>query len=74
MVWLEGLLIIQHILNLEIHNKQLFIMSDSIIKNKSFSFAIRVINLYKFLIENKREYVLSKQLLRSGTAVCSYKL
>ena len=44
-------------------------MSDSIIKNKSFSFAIRVINLYKFLIENKREYVLSKQLLRSGTAV-----
>ena len=44
-------------------------MSDSIIKNKSFSFAIRIINLYKFLIENKREYVLSKQLLRSGTAV-----
>ena len=44
-------------------------MSDSIIKNKSFSFAIRVINLYKFLIENKREYVLSKQSLRSGTAV-----
>ena len=44
-------------------------MSDSIIKNKSFSFAIRIVNLYKFLIENKREYVLSKQLLRSGTAV-----
>ena len=44
-------------------------MSDSIIKNKSFSFAIRIINLYKFLIENKREHVLSKQLLRSGTAV-----
>ena len=44
-------------------------MSDSIIKNKSFSFAIRIINLYKFLVENKREYVLSKQLLRSGTAV-----
>ena len=44
-------------------------MSDSIIKNKSFSFAIRIINLYKFLVENKKEYVLSKQLLRSGTAV-----
>ena len=44
-------------------------MSDSIIKNKSFSFAIRIINLYKFLVENKREYVLSKQLLRSGTAI-----
>ena len=44
-------------------------MSDSIIKKKSFSFAIRIVNLYKFLIENKREYVLSKQLLRSGTAI-----
>ena len=44
-------------------------MSDSIIKNKSFSFAIRIIKLYKFLVENKKEYILSKQLLRSGTAV-----
>ena len=41
-------------------------MSDSIIKNKSFSFAIRIVKLYKFLLENKKEYVLSKQLLRSG--------
>ena len=44
-------------------------MSDSIIKNKSFSFAIRIIKLYKFLVENKKEYILSKQLLRSGTAI-----
>jgi four helix bundle protein len=44
-------------------------MSDSIIKNKSFHFAIRIIKLYKFLQEGKKEYVLSKQLLRSGTAV-----
>ena len=44
-------------------------MTDSIIKNKSFSFAIRIIKLYKFLVENKKEYILSKQLLRSGTAI-----
>ncbi len=44
-------------------------MSDSIIKNKSFLFAIRVAKLYKFLLENKKEYILSKQLIRSGTAI-----
>ena len=44
-------------------------MSDSILQNKSFLFAIRAIKLYKFLIENKREYILSKQLVRSGTAI-----
>ena len=40
----------------------------SVIKDKSFAFSIRVINLYKFLKENN-EYVMSKQLLRSGTAI-----
>lgn len=40
-----------------------------IIKDKSFKFAVRIVNLYKYLIENKKEFVLSKQLLRSGTAV-----
>jgi len=39
------------------------------IKDKSLTFAIRVVKLYKHLAENKREYVLSKQFLRSGTAV-----
>lgn len=43
--------------------------SKNILKDKSFAFAIRSVNLYKFLCEEKREYVLSKQLLRSGTAV-----
>ncbi len=42
---------------------------ENIIAVKSYAFAIRVIKLYKFLPEEKREYVLSKQLLRSGTAV-----
>jgi four helix bundle protein len=41
----------------------------SIIQDKSFAFAIRIINLYKHLTVNQKEYVLSKQLLRSGTAV-----
>ncbi|OYT15261.1 MAG: hypothetical protein B7C24_14005 [Bacteroidetes bacterium 4572_77] len=44
-------------------------MSENIIKNKSFDFAVRVVKLYKFLCEDKKEYVLSKQLLRSGTSV-----
>lgn len=41
----------------------------SIIKEKSFSFSIRVVNLCKYLTEIKKEYILSKQLLRSGTAI-----
>jgi four helix bundle protein len=44
-------------------------MKDNVIKVKSFAVAIRIINLYKFLKENKQEYVLSKQLLRSGTSI-----
>lgn len=40
----------------------------NIIKDKSFAFAVRIVNLYKLLCERK-EYVLSKQLLRSGTSI-----
>jgi len=40
-----------------------------IIANKSYDFAIRIIILYKYLSEVKREFVLSKQLLRSGTSI-----
>ncbi len=39
------------------------------LKDKSFLFAIKVVKTYKFLAETKKEFVLSKQLLRSGTAV-----
>jgi four helix bundle protein len=39
------------------------------LKNKSFAFAVRMVNLNKHLFLNKKEYVLSKQLLRSGTAI-----
>jgi four helix bundle protein len=44
-------------------------MAKSIVGEKSYSFAIRIINLYKWLCEEKKEFVLSKQLLRSGTAI-----
>jgi four helix bundle protein len=39
------------------------------LKDKSFKFALRIIKLYKYLIEEKKEYVISKQLLRSGTSI-----
>ncbi len=44
-------------------------MRENIIQIKSYKFAVRVVNLYKFLTINKREFILSKQVLRSGTAV-----
>ena len=44
-------------------------MGDSILKNKSKAFALRVIRLYKYLCDEKKEYILSKQLMRSGTSI-----
>jgi len=43
-------------------------LSENILKNKSYAFALRVIKMYKYLCGQK-EYVLSKQVLRSGTAI-----
>ena len=43
--------------------------SDNIIQQKSFAFAIKIVDLYKYLINEKKEFVLSKQLLRSGTSI-----
>ena len=42
---------------------------DNVIQKKSFKFAVRAVNLYKYLIESKKEFVLSKQLLRSATSI-----
>ena len=44
-------------------------MKESILKSKSFALAVRIVRLYKYLCEQKTEYVLSKQVLRSGTSV-----
>lgn len=41
----------------------------SLVYQKSFAFAVRIVNLYKYLSDNKNEYVMSKQLLRSGTSI-----
>lgn len=44
-------------------------MRENIVQEKSFAFAVRIVKLYKFLVEEKKEYTLSKQILRSVTSV-----
>lgn len=44
-------------------------MKENIIQKKSYAFALSIITLYKILISEKKEFVLSKQLLRSGTSI-----
>ena len=50
-------------------NDKWLMMKENVLKEKSFAFAIRVVNLYKFLCKEKNEFVLSKQVLRAGTSV-----
>lgn len=42
---------------------------ENIVMSKSYAFALRVIRLYKYLITEQKEYALSEQVLRSGTAI-----
>lgn len=42
---------------------------DNIIQIKSYDFAIRIVKLYNYFVLEKKEFVLSKQLLRSGTSI-----
>ena len=44
-------------------------MKKGVLKEKSFKFAVRIVNLYKYLCEEKKDYIMSKQILRSGTSV-----
>ncbi len=44
-------------------------MGKSVLKEKSYSFAIRIVKLNQFLCEERKEFILSKQILRSGTAI-----
>ena len=44
-------------------------MKENIIRDKSYKFSLRIVKLYRYLIENKKEYILSKQVLRSGTSI-----
>ncbi|MCD6556678.1 MAG: four helix bundle protein [Bacteroidales bacterium] len=42
---------------------------ENIVQKKSYDFAVRIVKVYKYLCDDKREFVLSKQLLRSGTSI-----
>ena len=42
---------------------------NNLILDKSFAFAVRIVKLYKYLCDEQKEYVLSKQLLRCGTSI-----
>jgi len=42
-------------------------MNENVIINKSFDFALQIVELYKFLIKDQKEFVMAKQLLKSGT-------
>ena len=44
-------------------------MKRNILKEKSFDFAVRVVKLYHFMVKEKNEFILSKQVLRSGTSI-----
>lgn len=44
-------------------------MKENVISTKSFAFAIEIVKLYKHITEYKKEYVLSKQILKSGTSI-----
>jgi four helix bundle protein len=44
-------------------------MKNNVVKDKSFDFAIRIVKLYQYLCNEKKEFTLSKQLLRSGTSI-----
>lgn len=44
-------------------------MKENVVKNMSFGFAVRIVKLYRYLFEEKKEFVMSKQLLRAGTSV-----
>lgn len=44
-------------------------MKDNVSIEKSFDFAVRIVNLYKYLTKEKKEFILSKQLIRCGTSI-----
>ncbi|HEX8264379.1 MAG TPA: four helix bundle protein [Pyrinomonadaceae bacterium] len=44
-------------------------MKEDILKSKSYDFALRIVKMYRYLAEEKREFVLSKQVLRSATSI-----
>lgn len=50
-------------------NYEMTMKTNNIVQDKSYAFAVRIVKLYKYLCDEKKEFVLSKQLLRSGTSI-----
>lgn len=50
-------------------NEECGMNGENVIEVKSFDFAVRIVNLYKLLTGERKEYVISKQILRSGTSI-----
>lgn len=46
-------------------------MKENLVYEKAFKFSVRIVNLYKYLASEKKEYILSRQILRSGTSICA---
>jgi four helix bundle protein len=42
---------------------------ENIVAEKSYNFALRIVKLYRYLVDNKHEWILTKQILRSGTSI-----
>lgn len=55
--------------NAQLSNIEVILLDHNVVAEKSFDFAVRIVNLYKCLTFEKKEYVLSKQLLKSGTSI-----
>ena len=65
-----GLHLLSKMLTKSINNKQLAMsVKNNPLASKSYDFALKIVKLYKELISKNKEYVLSKQLLRSGTSI-----
>ena len=50
-------------------NEELNMKADNPIQAKSYAFALRMVKLYRYLCTEKKEFVLSKQMVRSGTSI-----
>jgi four helix bundle protein len=44
-------------------------MKDNVLRDKSYNFALRIVKTYQFICSEKREYILSRQLLKAGTSI-----
>lgn len=49
----------------------MFREKENLIKDKTYAFSIRIVRMVQYLREEKKEFILSKQILRSGTSICA---